>query len=219
MQLALAVHDDFDAERVGELLRLLEQSSDVDLLCVYCGKSAATWDHLFNNVTKKRYSGYGNRIFNLVPACRTCNEKKGSKHWRTFAKLVAIDFAAVELRLAAVEKRNDSERYPWDLIVSRHTALAAKYDKAQDELRAPAVDQLIERVAATSSLRDKDTTLCRISRRAPLNFYDRLYFRFAILFFASMNSKYLALVREMHDRARCVERRVGAGSSRLVEGS
>lgn len=136
VQLALAVHDTFSAKRVGELIQLLEQPVESDLACVYCGKPAATWDHLFNNVQEKRFSGYGNRIFNLVPACRTCNEQKGSKHWRDFAKSVALDVAAVERRLTAVEKRNDAERYPWELIVERHPELAAEYDRAQDELKA-----------------------------------------------------------------------------------
>jgi hypothetical protein len=154
VQLALAVHDEFDLERVEELLSLLEQSVGAELQCVYCGKPAATWDHLFNNVSEKRFSGYGNRIFNLVPACRTCNEKKGSKHWRTFAKLVAADFSAVERRLSAVEKRNDAERYPWDLIVKRHPDLAAKYDKAQEELRAKIreLDGLAEQIRAAISV-------------------------------------------------------------------
>lgn len=150
VQLALAVHDEFDVTRVEELLSLLEQSIDSELHCVYCGKPAATWDHLFNNVSAKRFSGYGNRIFNLVPACRTCNEKKGSKHWRTFAKAVAPDFSAVERRLTAVEKRNDAERYPWELVVKQHPELAAKYDKAQDELRAKIreLDGLAEQIRA-----------------------------------------------------------------------
>jgi len=91
VQLALAVHDEFDQKKVAELIGLLEQSIDVDLKCVYCDHPAATWDHLYNNVQAKRFSGYGNRIFNLVPACRTCNEKKGSKDWRVFAKEVAPD--------------------------------------------------------------------------------------------------------------------------------
>ena len=148
VQLALAVHDDFDAVRVAELLRLLEQSIDADLMCVYCGKPAATWDHLFNNVADKRFSGYGNRIFNLVPACRTCNEKKGSKHWRVFAKIVAADFAAVERRLAAVEKRFDAEKYSWERILKRHPELAAEYEKAQAELRTKLVelDALADRI-------------------------------------------------------------------------
>ncbi|HTR53356.1 MAG TPA: HNH endonuclease [Kofleriaceae bacterium] len=134
VQCALAVHDSYDVSRVAELIALLEQAANSDLICVYCDKPAATWDHLHNNVQNKRFSGYGNRIFNLVPACRTCNEKKGAKHWRAFAKTVAPDMDAVERRLSAVEKRNDAERYPWEMIVKRHAALAAEYDRAQDEL-------------------------------------------------------------------------------------
>lgn len=147
-QLALAVHDDFDKKRVAELICLLEQSNDHDLRCVYCDKPAATWDHLYNNVQANRFSGHGNRIFNLVPACRTCNEKKGSKDWRVFAKTVAPEYPAVERRLAAVEKRNDAEKYPWELIVQRHPNLAADYDQALGELKAKIreLDALAEKI-------------------------------------------------------------------------
>src|SRR6266850_5675274 len=84
VQVALSVPDDYDAEKVASLIGLIEQKLDEELRCVYCGEPAATWDHLFNNVKDSRFSGYGNRIFNLVPACRTCNESKGGKDWREF---------------------------------------------------------------------------------------------------------------------------------------
>lgn len=84
---ALAPHDDYTEEAVNEALESLGQNPNSDLQCVYCGAEAATWDHVFNRVVKGEYSGHGHHIRNLVPCCRTCNEKKGQKLWRVFLEV------------------------------------------------------------------------------------------------------------------------------------
>lgn len=79
---ALALHDTFDVATVSDAIKDLGQDPTAALNCVYCGEAAATWDHLFKRVEKGQYSGYGHFIRNLVPCCRTCNERKGGRPWR-----------------------------------------------------------------------------------------------------------------------------------------
>lgn len=81
---ALAPHDVYVHADVADAMRDLDQDPDAELQCVYCGAEAATWDHVFNRVVKGDFSGYGHRIRNLVPCCRSCNESKGQKPWREF---------------------------------------------------------------------------------------------------------------------------------------
>ena len=48
--------------------------------CAYCGdKEDLTLDHV-----KPRCKGGETTTFNLIPACRTCNERKGSKEWKSW---------------------------------------------------------------------------------------------------------------------------------------
>jgi len=85
---ALAPYDEYSDTAVTEAIKDLDQNPAGDLYCVYCGKEAATWDHVFNRVVNGEFSGHGHRIRNLVPSCRTCNERKGKKHWREFLELL-----------------------------------------------------------------------------------------------------------------------------------
>jgi hypothetical protein len=85
---ALAPHDTYTAAAVAQAIRDLGQDPDADLLCVYCGQPAATWDHVFNRVVKGDFSGHGHRIRNLVPCCRSCNESKGQKPWRDYLEVL-----------------------------------------------------------------------------------------------------------------------------------
>ena len=99
---ALAPHDDFDATLVAEAIQELGQDPGSELECVYCGEPAATWDHVFNRVMQGEFSGYGHVIRNLVPSCRTCNEKKGKKPWREWLKWLSPP--DVEKRITRMEK-------------------------------------------------------------------------------------------------------------------
>nr|WP_321525623.1 HNH endonuclease [uncultured Cohaesibacter sp.] len=85
---ALAPFDAYSDDAVAEAINDLGQDPNKDLYCVYCGKEAATWDHVFNRVVDGEFSGYGHRIRNLVPCCRACNERKGKKNWKTFLALI-----------------------------------------------------------------------------------------------------------------------------------
>lgn len=92
----------------------------------------------------KRYAGFGNRIFNLVPACDFCNERKGNKHWSDW--LIQLGERALPdaaSRLTAVDAENHAESYPWSKIVSNHPDLAAEYERALLALRAQ-IDTLDE---------------------------------------------------------------------------
>lgn len=81
---ALADFDAYDETAVNQALIDLGQDPEGDLLCVYCGAPAATWDHVNARVSKGEYSGHGHTIRNLVPSCRTCNEKKGASGWQAW---------------------------------------------------------------------------------------------------------------------------------------
>jgi len=127
---ALAIWDEFEESRVAAALEALGQDPKADLKCVYCGDAAATWDHLFNNVQGKRFSGYGNRIHNLVPACRTCNEKKRHLHWSEFLK--------------KVEQGTPEERHRRHEALTRFEALNLKGARAwQAAVKTPVLEKLL----------------------------------------------------------------------------
>lgn len=137
-QLALAVHDDFDQAAFDRLLMALGQRSEARLSCVYCEMPADSWDHLHSTVQDTWYSGYGNRIFNLVPSCTQCNTSKGQKHWKAFLNedhAHAADLATRVARLEAVEAMNQSEKYPWSRIQTTYPELSAQYRRQISELR------------------------------------------------------------------------------------
>lgn len=99
---ALAPYDEFSSDAVASAISDLGQDPQADLECVYCGVEAATWDHVFNRVLNGEFSGHGHRIRNLVPSCRTCNERKGKKNWRDFLEQLAPD--RKEQRIAHMER-------------------------------------------------------------------------------------------------------------------
>lgn len=88
---ALAPNDIYDERIIDKALKVLGQGPNGYLYCVYCGNKAQTWDHLVGLVKDAQLRGYGHQIGNLVPSCRDCNSKKGSKDWRQFIELVIRD--------------------------------------------------------------------------------------------------------------------------------
>jgi len=64
--------------------RLLGQNPNKDLKCVFCNDEAETWDHLVGLVKSGELRGFGHQIGNLVPCCKKCNSKKGSKEFDKF---------------------------------------------------------------------------------------------------------------------------------------
>ncbi|WP_312794462.1 hypothetical protein [Tianweitania sp.] len=115
---ALAPFDTYSEEEVRSAILDLGQDPDGELSCIYCPALAATWDHLFNRVVGGKFSGHGHRIRNLVPCCRTCNERKGGKSWRVFLEERAHQ--DLEARIATI-----------DHFVSRATASIVDHAKLE----------------------------------------------------------------------------------------
>ena len=80
----IASSDIFNAEKVIAAIVSLKQDPEKDLVCVYCGAAAETWDHVHATVKNNYFSGHGNKLGNLLPCCKECNSKKGNKHWRAY---------------------------------------------------------------------------------------------------------------------------------------
>lgn len=99
---ALAPFDDYSMDTVSEAIRDLGQDPEGDLFCAYCGSAAATWDHVFNRVVGGEFTGHGHRIRNLVPCCRTCNERKGKRSWREW--LTVLSPEDLDLRIKNFEQ-------------------------------------------------------------------------------------------------------------------
>ena len=59
--------------------------------CVYCGAKAEEIDHIV-----PKSSGGTNSTYNLVAACRACNEKKSNLSLKEFGKLVGKDFSKIK---------------------------------------------------------------------------------------------------------------------------
>lgn len=81
---AIAPSDDFNEEKMNEALKFLGQNPNEDLKCVFCNDEAETWDHLVGLVKNGEIRGYGHQVGNLVPCCKKCNSKKGSKEFDKF---------------------------------------------------------------------------------------------------------------------------------------
>ena len=157
---ALAPHDVYSLDAVAEAMKDLEQDPDADLLCVYCGNPAATWDHVFNRVVNGEFSGHGHRIRNLVPCCRSCNERKGQKPWREFLEInnpsdkdlrvrQMENFlgSAATLPISTAEIRRNAEA-ELDLFLNVRTRifeLMAEADRLAAIIRQKASDQTKER--------------------------------------------------------------------------
>ena len=59
--------------------------------CSYCGAKAEEIDHVI-----PRAKGGTNSTYNLIPACRSCNEKKSNLSLKEFGKLMNRDFSKLE---------------------------------------------------------------------------------------------------------------------------
>lgn len=115
----------------------LRSSSDADLTCAYCGRSAELLDHLNSTVFNKKASGYFAELANLVPACRPCNESRGSKLWEPWlrSKHADEDGEAIERRVA-VMRRFEQWRTA-ECLVPRESGTAeqwAEYDRIRAEI-------------------------------------------------------------------------------------
>lgn len=95
---AIAPVDAYDEAKLCAALRLLEQDPNGELDCVYCSRKAETWDHLVGLVENGQLRGYGHQIGNLVPCCRDCNSRKGSKDWEEFLQSGQVNDSDLETR-------------------------------------------------------------------------------------------------------------------------
>ena len=83
---AIAPSDSYNEKKISEALEFLGQNPNEDLKCVFCNDDAETWDHLVGLVKNGELRGFGHQIGNLVPCCKKCNSKKGSKEFDKFIK-------------------------------------------------------------------------------------------------------------------------------------
>jgi hypothetical protein len=100
---AIASCDAYEDQIAREAIAQLGQDPDSDLLCVYCGSPAETWDHVNATVRNTRFSGFGHTLGNLLPCCKSCNSKKGNKEWRVHMHSLALDPVDATRREALIE--------------------------------------------------------------------------------------------------------------------
>lgn len=81
---AIAPFDIYDEQKIDAAITFLGQTPQENLVCVYCGGDAQTWDHLVSLVEGGRLRGFGHQLGNLVPCCKACNSQKGSKDFAVF---------------------------------------------------------------------------------------------------------------------------------------
>ncbi|CAA9891349.1 conserved hypothetical protein [Candidatus Methylobacter favarea] len=112
---ALAPNDNYDSQMLNIALRLLGQNPDDALICVYCGGHAQTWDHLIGLVKDSQFRGYGHQIGNLLPCCRDCNSKKGSKDWQEFIETKVEDEQEQKALKAQIQAYLDGYAKPVDI--------------------------------------------------------------------------------------------------------
>lgn len=150
---AIAPYDEFDDERIRRAVEILGQDVNEPLICVYCGRPARTWDHVFGTVKDSRFSGHGHRIGNLLPACKPCNSSKGNKIWQDFL-----------MQVADREKMSDEVRLEREARIA-HFLLEHAYEDAEPigspeyerllEIRSKVFELLLEADTLAQSIRDR----------------------------------------------------------------
>lgn len=108
---AIAPCDAYDERTVRKAVAQLGQDPDNALRCAYCGSLAQTWDHINAPVRKKVFSGYGHRLGNLVPCCKSCNLKKVNKTWRAHLHSLPLDRAEIARRESLIENYTAQRLY------------------------------------------------------------------------------------------------------------
>lgn len=102
---ALAPADDYDEARLETAFRGLGLVGDGVLLCAYCSRPANSVDHLNPLVNNKKFTGWGHVFGNLVPACGDCNQSKGGRPWRDFARESGVRESQIQ-KLEAYEQQS-----------------------------------------------------------------------------------------------------------------
>ena len=150
---AIAPSDDFNEEKMNEALKFLGQNPNEDLKCVFCNKYAETWDHLVGLVKNGELRGYGHQIGNLVPCCKQCNSKKGSKEFDSFINESYFDKKeliellslyqtkfAKEINLDLLKERNPDDYNAFLKIKQEVFNLMGKADALAEKLRKSILD-------------------------------------------------------------------------------
>ena len=70
-----------------------------DNRCAYCGKPPIDDKSLTIDHVKPRARGGEDRTSNVIPACRRCNQAKGSEEWITWYREQPYHSAYAELRI------------------------------------------------------------------------------------------------------------------------
>jgi hypothetical protein len=107
---------------------------------------------VFNRVVKGDFSGHGHRSRNLVPCCRTCNERKGQKPWREW--LNALSPEDKEIRGQRMEKF--LEGVNTEPLVSKNRRLEAEWElKRFLEIRSQVFELMKEADGPAAIIRQK----------------------------------------------------------------
>lgn len=135
---ALAPADEYDEVRLADAFQVLGLVGNGQLLCAYCLRPASSVDHLNPLVNSKKFTGWGHVFGNLVPACGECNQSKGGRPWREFARGLGIS----ETRIGKIEAYESQSPSPvsQDDLAALYPDLIDAYQRLQrlneDTLRA-----------------------------------------------------------------------------------
>lgn len=147
---AIAPCDAFNEASVREAIVLLGQDPDLDLRCSYCGAVAETWDHVFATVSASEFSGHGHRLGNLLPCCKTCNSKKGNKHWLAYILSLRLDAGLLGQRTSLI--RAYLERFEVVDFIPRHLPQYGELQHIRSQILALFIraDQLAAEIRAAT---------------------------------------------------------------------
>lgn len=94
-----------------------------------------------------KHSGYGNRIFNLVPACTPCNVSKRNKHWKDFIRDNKYK-SEITKKLSRLDKLIGPNINTWEHVTAKCPELALQYEKAINKLKSDIkkMDKIAEQI-------------------------------------------------------------------------
>lgn len=172
---AVAPHDNYDDGRIREAILKLGQDPELALNCVYCGKPAETWDHVFATVKNSEFSGQGHRLGNLLPCCKQCNSSKGSKNWQIYLKLrMPIDCDERIRKIAAYldlfnvqdELLKNSKDYE-ELMSLRNQVLdlLSHADLIAKKIRSTPIDIKVPNAATRAAMQEADELIQAHNKR------------------------------------------------------
>jgi hypothetical protein len=156
---AIAPVDLYDDVRtkLDEALRSLELDPEGDLRCVYCGEDAETWDHLVGLVKDGELRGYGHQLGNLVPCCKKCNSRKGSKNWDVFLEETVPNEQALLKKLKLIKDYHDNyaTRVEPDCLDKELRDDIKRYRAIREEIfeRMNEADKIAERIRNAATVK------------------------------------------------------------------